>query len=99
LAPGTGSTEFRAAWEVQGLPALARFDPDLVVVSAGFDAHQRDPLGQLQLQDEDYEWITRQIRAIAETACNGRLVSILEGGYDLEALASAALAHTSALVA
>jgi acetoin utilization deacetylase AcuC-like enzyme len=99
LAPGTGSTEFRAAWEAQGLPTLARFGPDLVIVSAGFDAHQRDPLGQLQLTDEDYEWITREICAIAESACQGRLVSILEGGYDLEALASAALAHTAALVA
>jgi len=99
LAPGAGSVEFRAAWSEKGLPELERFAPDLVIVSAGFDAHRRDPLGQLQLEDADYEWITRELCAIAETACGGRLVSILEGGYDLEALASAALAHAGALVA
>lgn len=99
LAPGAGSTEFRTAWTSQGLPALDRFDPDLVIVSAGFDAHRADPLGQLLLEDDDYEWIMREICAIANTVCGGKLVSILEGGYDLEALASAALAHTGALVA
>ena len=99
LAPGAGSVEFRAAWSESGLPALERFAPDLVIVSAGFDAHRRDPLGQLQLEDADYEWITREFCAFANAACAGRVVSILEGGYDLEALASAALAHAGALVA
>ena len=98
LAPGSGSAEFREAWAARGLPALQRFRADLVIVSAGFDAHQRDPLGQLELQDDDYGWITREIRAIADKACAGRMVSILEGGYDLEALASASLAHAAALV-
>jgi len=99
LAPASGGAEFRAAWSEKGLPALGRFSPDLVIVSAGFDAHQRDPLGQLQLEDPDYAWITRELCALADEACAGRLVSILEGGYDLEALASAALAHAGALVA
>jgi len=99
LAPGAGSAEFRAAWTDRGLPAVRKFNPGMIIVSAGFDAHERDPLGQLQLQDDDFEWITREIRAIAESACCGRLVSILEGGYDLEALASAARAHVRALVA
>ena len=99
LAPGAGSAEFRAAWSTRGLPALERFRPDLIVVSAGFDAHHRDPLGQLELQDEDFAWITVAVRAAADAACQGRLVSILEGGYDLEALASAAAAHVGALAA
>ena len=97
LPPGSGSTEFRAAWSGQGLPALERFGPDLVIISAGFDAHERDPLGQLELQDEDYGWITSEIRAYADSACDGRVISILEGGYDLEALASASAAHVTAL--
>jgi acetoin utilization deacetylase AcuC-like enzyme len=99
LAPGSGSAEFRAAWFQRGLPALERFAPDLVIVSAGFDAHQRDPLAQLELQDADYAWITAEIRALADTACGGRLVSVLEGGYDLDALASASSAHVQALIA
>jgi acetoin utilization deacetylase AcuC-like enzyme len=86
-------------WSEYGLPELQRFGPDLVIVSAGFDAHERDPLGQLRLQDADYDWITQEIRTIADAACGGRLVSILEGGYDLEALASAAAAHVGALIA
>jgi len=99
LAPGSGGAEFRAAWSESGLPALERFAPELVIVSAGFDAHRCDPLGQLQLEDADYEWITQELCGLAKAACGGRVVSILEGGYDLEALASAALAHTRALVA
>jgi acetoin utilization deacetylase AcuC-like enzyme len=99
LAPGSGSAEFRGAWVRRGLPALERFAPDLVVVSAGFDAHQRDPLAQLELQDADYAWITAEIRALADALCDGRLISVLEGGYDLDALASAAAAHVRALTA
>jgi len=97
LPPGSGSTEFRTAWSGQGLPALERFGPDLVIISAGFDAHERDPLGQLELQDEDYGWITSEICTYAGLACDGRVISILEGGYDLEALASASAAHVTAL--
>jgi acetoin utilization deacetylase AcuC-like enzyme len=99
LAPGSGGREFRDAWYRQGLPALERFAPDLVLVSAGFDAHLRDPLAQLELQEDDYGWITAEIRALAEAACGGRLVSVLEGGYDLEALGASAAAHVRALTA
>ena len=87
----------RRLWSGHGLPALERFGPDLIVVSAGFDAHERDPLGQLELQDEDYGWITSEIRLYADAECGGRVISILEGGYDLDALASASAAHVIAL--
>ena len=97
LARGDGSAEFRSAWANRGLSRLEKFQPDLVLISAGFDAHERDPLGQLLLTDEDYFWITAEIRAIADSACDGKLVSMLEGGYDLEALASASAAHVKAL--
>ncbi len=99
LAPGSGSREFRDAWYRRGLPALERFAPDLVLVSAGFDAHLRDPLAQLELQEPDYAWITAEIRALAEAMCAGRMVSLLEGGYDLDALGASAAAHVNALVA
>lgn len=99
LSPGDGGEAFRAAWAERGLPSVAQFRPDLILVSAGFDAHQLDPLGQLQLVDEDFGWITREIRELAEKFCNGRLVSILEGGYNLDALATAASAHVKALTA
>ncbi len=99
LAPGAGSAEFRSAWAHMGLPAVQKFAPDLIIVSAGFDAHERDPLGQLELKDEDYGWITDEIRALAESACGGKVVSNLEGGYDLEALATASTAHVKALTA
>jgi len=97
LPPGSGSLEFRSAWAASGLPALERFKPELIIVSAGFDAHARDPMAQLELQDEDYGWITAEICAYALANCGGRVVSILEGGYDLDALASAAAAHVRAL--
>jgi acetoin utilization deacetylase AcuC-like enzyme len=97
LAPGDGSEAFRAAWREHGLPRVASFRPDLVLVSAGFDGHERDPLAQLRLQDEDYGWITTEIRELAERCCDGRIVSLLEGGYDLDALASASAAHIAVL--
>jgi acetoin utilization deacetylase AcuC-like enzyme len=99
LSPGDGSEMFRAAWREYGLPRVADFRPDLLLVSAGFDAHERDPLGQLRLQDDDYYWITAEIRAIAERLCDGRIVSLLEGGYDLDALGTASAAHVGALSA
>jgi acetoin utilization deacetylase AcuC-like enzyme len=99
LPPGAGGAEFRRAWSGHGLTALKRFRPEFILVSAGFDAHARDPLGQMELEDADYGWITSEIRAVAETACEGRLVSVLEGGYDLEALAGASTAHVTALTA
>ena len=97
LAPGDGSHEFRAAWSERGFAALHDFQPELIIISAGFDAHQRDPLGQLELQDDDYGWITAEICSYAQSACSGRVVSLLEGGYDLEALAGASCAHVEAL--
>jgi len=98
LAPESGSAEFRAAWSTQGLLAMQKFKPELIIVSAGFDAHEMDPLGQLELQDDDFGWITAQICRYADDACGGKVISVLEGGYDLDALASASLAHVEALV-
>ncbi len=97
LDEGSGSRDFRAAWSGRGLPALHDFQPELVIISAGFDAHHRDPLAQLELQDDDFAWITREICSYAQSECSGRVVSMLEGGYDLEALASASHAHVEAL--
>jgi acetoin utilization deacetylase AcuC-like enzyme len=97
LSPGDGSKPFRQAWSTRGLPAVHDFEPDLILVSAGFDAHQRDPLAQIELQDADYHWITKQICELATDSCQGRVASILEGGYDLQALATASRAHVQAL--
>jgi acetoin utilization deacetylase AcuC-like enzyme len=97
LPPDSGSAEFRRAWGVLGLPALRAFTPDLILVSAGFDAHEADPLAQLRLQFDDYDWITREICDYAATACAGRVVSVLEGGYNLEALGQCARVHVQAL--
>lgn len=97
LAAGDGSRPFRKAWSQIGLPAVHSFEPDLILVSAGFDAHQRDPLAQIELQDADYHWITGQICDLATDSCQGRVASILEGGYDLQALATASRAHVQAL--
>ena len=98
LAPMSGSREFRSAMSDIVLPALARFRPDLVMISAGFDAHADDPLASLRFLDADYEWATRQLMAVADEFCAGRVVSTLEGGYDLEALAASAAAHVRALM-
>ena len=97
LPPGSGSAEFRRAWQNVLLPALDAFVPELIIVSAGFDAHRRDPLAQLMLEAEDYAWITRELVALAGRHAEGRIVSLLEGGYDLEALAESAAAHVAAL--
>lgn len=97
LRPGTGSAGFRQAWEESLLPALDAFAPELVLVSAGFDAHRADPLAQLMLETDDYDWITRELVALARRHAGGRLISLLEGGYDLAALAECAGAHARAL--
>ena len=97
LAAGDGSEAFRQAWSKLGLPAIHSFEPDLILISAGFDAHERDPLAQLEVQDEDYRWITEEICDLATDSCQGRVASILEGGYDMQALASAARAHVEGL--
>ncbi len=98
LRPYAGSTEFRAAAERSLLPRLEQFAPELLIISAGFDAHVADPLAQLQLTDQDYYWITEKLLQVAGRTAQGRVVSALEGGYDLQALASAAAAHVRALM-
>jgi acetoin utilization deacetylase AcuC-like enzyme len=98
LPPDSGSAEFRSAWRKRGLPALTRFAPELLIVSAGFDGHLRDPLAALNLSEEDYFWLTRELAAIADASCQGRLVSLLEGGYELSALASSTAAHLRAIL-
>ena len=97
LAAGDGSEAFRNAWSKLGLPAIHSFEPDLILISAGFDAHERDPLAQLEVQDEDFRWITEELCDLATDSCRGRVASILEGGYDMQALASAARAHVEGL--
>ena len=97
LPPGADGLLFRAAWRDALLPALDAFAPQLVLVSAGFDAHARDPLAQLALTADDYAWITRELVALAERHAGGRVVSMLEGGYDLQALRESAVAHVEAL--
>jgi acetoin utilization deacetylase AcuC-like enzyme len=99
LAAGAGGTEFRDAMERTILPALRAFRPEFVFVSAGFDAHARDPLASLRFEEPDFEWATLKLKEIAGEFANGRLVSTLEGGYDLEALGNSARAHVDALMA
>lgn len=98
LPPGSGSTAFRQAWRNLLLPALNEFAPELLIVSAGFDAHRADPLASLELETDDYGWVTRELVAIAQRHSGGRIISLLEGGYDLEALAASAAAHVTALL-
>jgi acetoin utilization deacetylase AcuC-like enzyme len=98
LSPGEGSYEFRALWNDALLPRLHAFKPQLVLVSAGFDAHSSDPLADIHLQAEDYAWITERLLDLARAHAGGRLVSTLEGGYDLGALAASASAHVGALL-
>jgi acetoin utilization deacetylase AcuC-like enzyme len=98
LPPGADGRAFRAVFENLLLPALDRFGPDFVFISAGFDAHRADPLAQLNLDETDFAWATRSICEIAATHAGGRVVSALEGGYDLEALARSAAAHVRALL-
>ena len=98
LRPGSGSAEFRAGMERGVFPALKGFAPDLILVSAGFDAHERDPLATLRLVEDDYSWVTERLCGIADEVCGGRLVATLEGGYDLDALAASVAAHVGVLM-
>jgi acetoin utilization deacetylase AcuC-like enzyme len=98
LTPGDGSERFREAFRDRILPALKGFQPELILISAGFDAHKRDPLAQIELEAEDFAWATSEIMNIAETSCDGRIVSLLEGGYDLQGLAISAAAHVGQLM-
>jgi acetoin utilization deacetylase AcuC-like enzyme len=98
LSPGDGGAKFREAFENVILPRLRDFRPELIVISAGFDAHQRDPLANLNLVEADFLWATQKIMEVAQASANGRVVSMLEGGYDLEGLSNSAAAHVSALM-
>ena len=98
LPPGATGADFRAVWADSLLPALDAFAPGLLIVSAGFDAHKADPLAQLRLETADFGWITEQLVRIATRHCRGRLVSVLEGGYDLDALAASAAVHVRTLL-
>ena len=97
LPPGDDGEEFRRAWSTRGLPTLERFAPDLVLFSAGFDGHARDPLAQLELGEADFGWLTHAVREWARGGCEDRIVSTLEGGYDLEAITASVHAHVAEL--
>ncbi|QTL03046.1 histone deacetylase family protein [Aquabacter sp. L1I39] len=98
LRSGDDGARFKEAMESRILPRLSAFGPELIIISAGFDAHVRDPLASLRLVDTDFGWATRRLMEIADKHAGGRVVSILEGGYDLEGLASSAAAHVTALM-
>jgi acetoin utilization deacetylase AcuC-like enzyme len=98
LRPGDGGDQFRAAFDGVILPRLRDFRPGFIVISAGFDAHVRDPLANLELVEADFDWATRKIMEIADASAGRRVVSVLEGGYDLQGLSSSAAAHVAALM-
>jgi acetoin utilization deacetylase AcuC-like enzyme len=97
LPPGSGGAEMRRAFETQGFARLRAFQPELILISAGFDAHADDPLANLMWTEADFAWITRQLCDIADEVCGGRVVSTLEGGYDLPALAASVAVHVTEL--
>jgi len=98
LRPGDAGEAFRAAFESRILPRLADFRPELIVISAGFDAHMRDPLANINLDERDFAWVTQKIMEVADRYAGGRIVSLLEGGYDLQALGNSTAAHVLALM-
>jgi acetoin utilization deacetylase AcuC-like enzyme len=98
LKPGDDGDEFRVAYETRILPALDAFAPDFILVSAGFDAHLKDPLAQLRLVEADFAWVTEKLLQAADKHCQGRIVSTLEGGYDLDALANSTAIHVETLM-
>jgi len=98
LAPNDGSARFRAAFDNLILPQLTKFAPELIVISAGFDAHRRDPLANINLDAEDFGWVTRKLMDLAGNSAGGRVVSVLEGGYDLQGLKESVAAHVTALM-
>jgi acetoin utilization deacetylase AcuC-like enzyme len=98
LRSGNGGPHFREAFENTILPRLRAFGPDIVIISAGFDAHMRDPLASLNLLEPDFAWATQRIMEVADASAQGRVVSVLEGGYDLEGLSQSAAAHVTALM-
>jgi acetoin utilization deacetylase AcuC-like enzyme len=98
LSPGAGSEAFREAMETRILPAVHAFAPDLLIISAGFDAHHRDPLAEINLTEDDFDWATGHLMEQAERHAGGRLVSLLEGGYDLQGLAFSVASHVARLM-
>ena len=98
LSPGDGGDQFREAMESVILPRLEGFAPDLLIISAGFDAHMRDPLANLNFLEPDYAWVTQKLMEVADRRCDGRVVSLLEGGYDLQGLSKSVAAHVTALM-
>ena len=98
LSAGSDGSAFRAAMKERIFPALTRFKPEIILISAGFDAHRADPLASLQLVESDFSWITQQLMAFADRYCDGRLISTLEGGYNLDALARSTGAHVHELM-
>lgn len=98
LSPGSGGEEMRAVYEAQVFPFLRAFNPEMILISAGFDAHRADPLANLNWTEEDFAWVTRELCDIADELCGGRVVSTLEGGYDLPALATSVAAHVTELM-
>ncbi|MFA4578118.1 histone deacetylase family protein [Xanthomonas perforans] len=97
LPPGSDGLRFRNVWEDEMLPLVDAFRPQLILISAGFDAHLRDPLADLMLDDDDFAWLTGALRTLADRHARGRVVSMLEGGYDLQALRESSVAHVAAL--
>jgi acetoin utilization deacetylase AcuC-like enzyme len=98
LDPGSDGRVMRDVYDLTIFPAIAAFKPQLILVSAGFDAHRADPLANLNWDTEDFSWLTRRICDLADIHCDGRVVSTLEGGYDLNALAESAAAHVRILM-
>ena len=98
LRSGDDGEHFREAFESRILPRLNAFGPELLIISAGFDAHTRDPLANINLLEEDFAWVTRKLMEVADKHCGGKIVSVLDGGYDLEGLARSASAHVKALM-
>ena len=97
LPAGEGSDEFRHAYEDNVFPALDKFAPELILISAGFDAHRDDPLANLNLVEDDYRWVTEKLCSLANKHCDGKIIAALEGGYNLEALKNSVAAHVAAL--
>jgi acetoin utilization deacetylase AcuC-like enzyme len=98
LAPNDGGAKFRVAFDNLILPQLTKFAPELIIISAGFDAHRRDPLANINLDAEDFGWVTRKLMDVADSSAGGRIVSVLEGGYDLQGLKESVAAHVTALM-
>lgn len=98
LAAGDGGIQFKTKYRDLIFPAVNAFKPELILLSAGFDAHKDDPLASIRLEADDFGWVTEQIMAIADQCCDGRIISVLEGGYNLPALAESVTAHVNALL-